>query len=112
MPARASLIIERFGDSPQVGGDHAAVRFFAIRAACRVWQNSKGPCLQRSLALYHELIRAGASPSLVCGIAHEQTRIVGHAWVEIEGSPVIEEAQTFADYERVIVYSTSGSRYP
>jgi len=40
-------------------------------------------CLDRSLAAYWMLRRAGASPTLVLGAKHDQGALAGHAWIEL-----------------------------
>jgi hypothetical protein len=40
-------------------------------------------CLDRSLAAYWMLRRAGASPTLVLGAKREQGGLAGHAWIEL-----------------------------
>jgi len=47
-------------------------------------------CLQRSLLLYRVLSRAGADPTLVVGFQRLDGRIIGHAWVVVDGNPIIE----------------------
>jgi hypothetical protein len=47
-------------------------------------------CLHRSLLLYRVLSRAGADPRLVIGFQRMNGRILGHAWVIVEGHAVIE----------------------
>ena len=40
-------------------------------------------CLDRSLAAYWMLRRAGASPTLVLGAKHDEGVLAGHAWIEL-----------------------------
>src|SRR5262249_55817366 len=47
-------------------------------------------CLHRSLLLYSMLSRAGADPTLVVGFDRVNGRILGHAWVIVDGHAVIE----------------------
>jgi Transglutaminase-like superfamily len=47
-------------------------------------------CLQRSLLLYRVLSRAGAEPKLVVGFERNNNRILGHAWIIVDGHTVIE----------------------
>jgi transglutaminase superfamily protein len=46
-------------------------------------------CLDRSLAAYWMLRRAGASPTLVLGAKRDQGALAGHAWIEL--GPVVLE---------------------
>jgi hypothetical protein len=83
---------------------------FAIRAAARLWRSADGPCLERSLALYRVLGRAGAGPMLVCGMAQGAGGLVGHAWVEIDGLPIVDSTSSAEQYTVVTRYSADGSR--
>src|SRR5262245_60638268 len=47
-------------------------------------------CLQRSLLLYRVLSRASADPTLVVGFHRTNDRILGHAWVVVDGESIIE----------------------
>mgnify|MGYP006206049395 CR=1 FL=1 len=51
---------------------------------------SRGDCLQLALVLYRELSRAGDNPVLVVGLRQDAGRTLGHAWVEVEGVPIVE----------------------
>lgn len=62
----------------------------AVRVAGRLWRSSQRPCLERSLALYRELGRLGASPELLLGMARDGEGMVGHAWVEVDGVALLE----------------------
>src|SRR5262249_43336445 len=50
-------------------------------------------CLPRSLLLYRVLSRAGADPTLVIGFRQVNGRLLGHAWVIVDGHPVIQGSQ-------------------
>jgi hypothetical protein len=82
----------------------------AVRAASRLWRGSDGPCLERSLALHRVLARAGAGPTLVCGIAPGDERLVGHAWVEVDGAVVVDRDDPRKSYAIVSSYSADGRR--
>jgi hypothetical protein len=66
------------------------------RLAARVFRLSQliglldRDCLHRSLLLYRVLSRAGADPRLVIGFQRMNGRILGHAWVIVDGHAVIE----------------------
>ena len=89
---------------------HPAGQKLAIRAAGRLWRKADAPCLQRSLALYRELGGLGADATLVCGLAHEGGELVGHAWVELDGTPLLEPADPRERYETVLAFDSEGAR--
>jgi transglutaminase superfamily protein len=87
--------LARWAWCPPVGPrDHAAER----RLIARVLRLSRltglfdRDCLQRSLLLYRVLSRSGAAPMLLIGFRRTDRQILGHAWVVIDGQPVIEHA--------------------
>jgi hypothetical protein len=52
-------------------------------------------CLDRSLAGFWLLRRAGASPTLVLGAKRQQGALAGHAWIELEGGPLEPRSDEF-----------------
>jgi hypothetical protein len=56
----------------------------------RLFGGDRGDCLEAGLLLYGELSRAGADPRLVIGFARDNARVIGHAWVEVDGRSVGE----------------------
>jgi Transglutaminase-like superfamily len=56
-------------------------------------------CLDRSLAAYWMLRRAGAPATLVLGAKHEHGALAGHAWVEIGDAPLDPSAREFTPIE-------------
>lgn len=52
-------------------------------------------CLDRSLAGFWMLRRAGASPTLVLGAKREQGQLEGHAWLELGNVPLETRADQF-----------------
>jgi hypothetical protein len=79
---------------------------FAI--AGRLWRRSADTCLARSLAVYAELGRAGAQPSLLLAMQHDG-HLVGHAWVEVDGNAVLEASDPRALYEAVVAFDAAGN---
>jgi hypothetical protein len=62
-----------------------------IRWATRLLRlNPGGDCVLRSAAIYAALARQGWPVSFVSGVAREDGRVEGHAWVEHEGSVLPE----------------------
>lgn len=80
----------------------------AVRIASRLWRSADGPCLERSLALYHELGRLGASPELVLGVAKEGDRVLGHAWVEVNGRPLLDSIDPNSQFPGIVRFRADG----
>jgi len=55
----------------------------------KLLQISDRNCLQRSLLLYRLLSAAGADPELVVGLHEQDGKIMGHAWVLVEGKSLV-----------------------
>jgi hypothetical protein len=51
-----------------------------------------GPCVVRSLILYHALRRQGWPVTFVSGVRRENGGVVGHAWIEYDGKPLPQPA--------------------
>src|SRR5438093_10038188 len=81
---------------------------FAMKSGGRLLVSSN--CLERSLAMYHVLSRAGATPALVLGTRRDGAALAGHAWIELDGNPFAEPDA--GDYVRVITFGVQGSRFP
>lgn len=47
--------------------------------------------MKRSLILFHYLRKAGREARIVFGVAKEEGRLEGHAWVTVNGEPFAEE---------------------
>lgn len=81
-----------------------------VAGAGRLWRNSYGTCLERSLAVYRELGRLGASPHLVLAATHNGRGIVGHAWVEVDGRAVLEATDPRTRYTVLVEFNDAGAR--
>jgi hypothetical protein len=71
-------------------------------------------CLERSLLLYRELSRAGASPELCVGFrpGPPGRSVDGHAWVTVDGQPVLEEQELPEPHQSVVRFGDRGRRLP
>ena len=69
-------------------------------------------CLQRSLLLYRILSRAGADPTLVVGFQQLDGKILGHAWVLVEGRPVIESEADLTRFSPTLRFGARGVLLP
>ncbi len=67
-------------------------------AARAVRPFGEGNCLERSLVLYRELVRAHAGPQLVMGFKSGDSGVQGHAWVLLDGVPLCDSAERCAEY--------------
>jgi hypothetical protein len=65
-------------------------------------------CLQRSLLLYRVLSRAGADPSLVVGFRRIDGRILGHAWVVVDGRTIIEAEANLLQFAPAFCFGPGG----
>lgn len=68
-----------------------------------------GNCLERSLVLYRFLSRLNADPVLVAGMG-KSGEFIGHAWVEVDGQPLLESPQSLAAYVEVVRFGVDGLR--
>ena len=71
-----------------------AWRARTIRGVSWLARLAGSSCLVRSLALYRALRREGWPVTFVSGVAMDEGRIKGHAWIELEGQllPLLPEA--------------------
>ena len=58
-------------------------------------------CLARSIALWWWMGKAGLDASVCIGVRKGDKEIEGHAWVELNGTPVDETPACVASYQRV-----------
>jgi len=90
--------------------DREAERLLAARVlrASRLVGASDRDCLQRSLLLYHKLSQAGAEPKLLVGFRRVDGQTIGHAWVAVDGRPVIEGDAEWSDYAAIQAFGARG----
>ncbi|HLJ80291.1 MAG TPA: lasso peptide biosynthesis B2 protein [Ktedonobacterales bacterium] len=78
-----------------------AVDRLVDRRPFRFW----GHCLRRSLLLYFVATRAGYSVQVVVGARRDGSGVTGHAWIELDGRPLLEPGehpeQSFIVMERL-----------
>lgn len=82
----------------------------ALRLAHALFRRTEGTCLERSLLLFRYLGRAGAAPELVVGFMRHGEGMMGHAWVEVEGNPVLEAGDPSANYVSLVRFGPDGCR--
>jgi hypothetical protein len=60
-------------------------------------------CIHRALALQRMLARRGAAATLRIGIGRRPNLFPGHAWLEIDGRPLYDDAEVIARYEPLTI---------
>lgn len=73
----------------------------------------RGDCVELALLCYRELSRAGFQPVLMLGLARRDGGgSEGHAWVELEGRPVIEPVDSVARFVPTAAFGAGGRQVP
>jgi len=75
----------------------------------KLLQISDRNCLQRSLLLYRLLSAAGADPELVVGLHEHDGKIMGHAWVLVEGKSLVEPEPALLRFSPVLRFGARGA---
>jgi Transglutaminase-like superfamily len=86
------------------------IALFAGWSARVVRPRDAGNCLERSVVLYRELARAHARPRLCIGFRREDSTILGHAWVLVDGVPVADSAHICDRYQVAMVFDPGQPR--
>jgi hypothetical protein len=66
-------------------------------------------CLQRSLLLYRLLSAAGADPELVVGFRKQDGKIIGHAWVLVDGASIVGPQSDLVRFSPVFRFGARGA---
>jgi hypothetical protein len=66
-------------------------------------------CLQRSLLLYRLLSAVGADPQLVVGFQKQNGKIIGHAWVLVDGKSLVEPESDLVRFSPVLRFGARGA---
>jgi hypothetical protein len=69
-------------------------------------------CLQRSLLLYRLLSAAGADPELVVGLREQDGKVIGHAWVLVDGKSLVEPESALVRFSPVLRFGARGALFP
>ena len=81
----------------------------AIVRLARLVGRGRGDCVELALVCYRELSRAGFEPVLMVGLDKSHTaRAVGHAWVELDGRPVVESAASLKEFVPTVGFGANG----
>jgi hypothetical protein len=80
------------------------------RRAHRWLARGRGPwtssCLTRSLVLYAMLRQHGYEPRFAVGVAGSERRFDAHAWVTIDGVPVMDAPDVAQSYAQVMAHGS------
>jgi hypothetical protein len=87
----------------------ARIVLYARWAARAVRWRSGGNCLERSLLAFRYLGASGAQPTLVVGLAPSGSRMIGHAWVLLDGRPVGETNDELRRFTAVMAFACDGT---
>ena len=60
------------------------------------------------MLLYRFLSRAGVEPHLILGVANSAGAITGHAWIVVEGAPVLEPEESLFNLVPVLEFGPGG----
>jgi hypothetical protein len=110
MPLRT--LVQIVSPMPREGPrDHRRERqiaLFADWASRIVRPRTRGNCLERSLVSYRYLVRAHADPRLVIGFRRDESGVLGHAWVLVDGQPLSDSPATLAEYQVAMSFDAGG----
>jgi Transglutaminase-like superfamily len=82
-----------------------ARRIYRVRPFLR-----RDNCLERSLLTYRFLAMEGMQPSLVVGARKSDEQIRGHAWVTLDGQPLMDGHQKVDQFTPITEFGAGGSR--
>jgi len=102
----------RWAWSPSTGPrDHEAQKYLVACASRlnRLLGSSDRDCVQRSLLLYKMLSRAGVEPRLVVGFDRTNGLIIGHAWIVIDGCPIMESEDDLRRFSPAFSFGPRGA---
>jgi hypothetical protein len=77
-------------------------------ARIRPWHD-RNNCLERSLIAFRYLSAAKADPRFVMGVRPARHGVEGHAWVEVDGEPLLEGGD-IATFVPLVVFGDGGRR--
>jgi hypothetical protein len=84
------------------------IALFADWASRIVRPRTRGNCLERSLVAYRYLVGAHAEPRLVIGFRRDESSVLGHAWVLVDGQPVSDSPATLDEYQVAMSFDAGG----
>jgi hypothetical protein len=82
-----------------------AGRIYRVRPFLR-----RDNCLERSLLNYRFLAREGMQPRLVLGAQRSEGEVRGHAWVTIDGRPIMDGHEALEQFTQLVEFGAGGSR--
>jgi len=72
----------------------------SVRLAARL-HFSKAACLPRSIVLADMLRARGIEARVRLGVGRDEGSLASHAWVEVDGHPIIEPQSIATDFTRI-----------
>ena len=72
-------------------------------------RGTKDLCLVRALALLAEARRLGFDARLACGVRRREGLVEAHAWLEVDGRPLLDPPATVEGYEVLTVLPRAGA---
>jgi hypothetical protein len=82
----------------QPGSERQRMRVVAgVRWALKLTIGGQSPCLLRALAVYRALRARGWPVSFVSGVRQVDGKVIGHAWVELNGQVLPELRESICD---------------
>lgn len=85
----ARMSQSRLDSGPRITQAEARGLAAVVRSVCRRWPFNTG-CLHQALMNSLLLRRCGVDVEVFNGFRRDQGEIVGHAWIEVEGTPIAE----------------------
>lgn len=70
---------------------------------------TKDVCLMRAVALLAEARRLGFDARFVCGVRKRDGVVEAHAWLAVDGRPLLDPPATVAEYEVLTVLPREGA---
>jgi Transglutaminase-like superfamily len=81
--------------------DLSTARGIFLRAESLFWlKRQPEDCLPRSIALYTFLLQVGLTAEFIIGVCRYPFQ--AHAWVEVDGVPVVDEQNTVDNYAPIV----------
>ena len=91
---KATTIPPRTATAIPVVDAHHVARFVGVASRRLV----RVPCLSRSVALARMLSRRGVPSDIRIGVRTSDGRLEAHAWVEVNGRPLLEDESTLRTF--------------
>jgi Uncharacterised nucleotidyltransferase/Transglutaminase-like superfamily len=88
-----NVIVQSMMPAKSLQRENTQVKTFrlerGVRWALRLMSKDVDACVPRSLALFHALRKQGLEVSFVSGVRRNNSKLEGHAWLELHGKPIV-----------------------